>query len=174
MSSYYLETTETMSGVKAILTALKELAGPDGFDEIEVSAYGQTSTVKITARKRIKKEKSEREIVALQANRGVHLDENGQVAMWENQAMAFKIETNDIHDKIDRRLWEPYINAHGVAKILRAAIEAGLVSPPVYTVRDNQGNLLDDEVYGLWANPDAAESQHKEDYTAEHWKGQTE
>ena len=61
-----------------------------------------------------------------------------------------------------------------IAAILNAAIEAGVVSPPVYCTRDDHGNLLDYDVYGLWTSPDGAESQHKEDYTAEHWKGQTE
>lgn len=60
------------------------------------------------------------------------------------------------------------------AAILNAAIEAGVVSPPVYCTRDNQGNLLDYEVYGLWTSPDGAESQIRGDCTAEHWKGQTE
>lgn len=86
------------------------------------------------------------------------------------------IKPEDISDDAFKACFGPDlgIDVEDLADILNAAIEAGLVSPPVYAVRDDQGNLLDYEVYGLWSNPDAAESQHEGDYAAEHWKGQRE
>lgn len=87
--------------------------------------------------------------------------------------MSYKVKPEDIPEEM-HEICDGMLEPKHIASVINAAIDLELVSPPVYTVRDNQGNLLDDEVYGLWSNPDAAESQHKEDYTAEHWKGQTE
>lgn len=84
------------------------------------------------------------------------------------------IKAEDISDEIlDRWL---ATSASGsarvyIAEIANILIDAGVVSPPVYTVRDKAGNLLDDDVYGLYATPEAAESKHADGYTAEHWKG---
>jgi hypothetical protein len=77
-----------------------------------------------------------------------------------------------VMDRIDdevTRSWPDFI-----ARRLNAAIETGIVSPPVFTVRDKAGNLLDDAAYGLYASPESAESKHEDGYIAEHWKGQTE
>jgi hypothetical protein len=71
---------------------------------------------------------------------------------------------------LDHALKEPKVRA----ALVRELIAGGHCSPSVWTVRDNSGNLLDDDVYGLYSSPDAAESKHGDGYIAEHWKGQTE
>lgn len=87
---------------------------------------------------------------------------------------VYKVVEKARRSKIDAELGKSTSNEQEIADLLNAAIESGLVSPPVYTVRDKNGYLLDDEVYGLWSNPDLAEGRHGDGYSAEHWKGQTE
>jgi hypothetical protein len=111
--------------------------------------------------------------MAFHANHGVHLDENGRVSLWENQAMAFRIKPEDVPAEL-RDLANDYVQGAVVreweiARILNAAIEAGLVSPPCHVHRylgelECQGGTLDPALF-------IGKPKEKGD---EHWKGQTE
>lgn len=69
-----------------------------------------------------------------------------------------------------------YYGSHdtdAIARFLNLCVEAGVVSPSVYTARDKDGYLLDDEVYGLWSDPDRAVNGLSDGCYAEHYRGQT-
>lgn len=98
--------------------------------------------------------------------------------------MSYQVKREDIPDEFAEKCWIHISGDHfepsdvalkwSISEVLNAAIEAGLVSPPVYTVRDKDGYLLDDGIYGLYSDPDRALDGHEDGCTAEHWKGQTE
>lgn len=122
-----------------------------------------------------------REIVALRADRGVHLDENGRVSKWENQAMAFRIKPEDVPEELAGLRGR----AEMIATILNEAIEAGLVSPPVWAV------IVDEKSPEFKCHEEPVNPAHlattrggaefrisedgydKKTTRVEHWKGQT-
>ena len=115
-----------------------------------------------------------KELVALRADRGVHLDENGRAWKWENQAMSDVIKpedvTNDIFEGMNSLLSDQYILKHQIAAILNTAIDAGLVSPPVWVCRTQWGEL---NTAAAFVSRENAEKYKNEADRIEHWKGQT-
>jgi hypothetical protein len=117
------------------------------------------------------------ELIAIQANRGVQVDENGRVSKWENQAMAFKIKPEDVTQEILELAMERFENAYwndvtsqNVADFLEDAVEAGLVSPPCRILRSKHGYLHKGEIY---IDDNTAQTSAMPGDSSEHWKGQT-
>lgn len=92
--------------------------------------------------------------------------------------MSIKIKAKDIPADVKALFYKAidhYPPKDAPAVWLNVAIQNGLVSPPVYVIRDtDNGNLLHEIVSGevfMTANPDKAEIQGA---VYEHWKGQME
>lgn len=45
-----------------------------------------------------------KELMAFRADCGVHLDENGRIVMWENQAMSDVIKAEDITPSVRKKI----------------------------------------------------------------------
>lgn len=88
--------------------------------------------------------------------------------------MSYKIKPEDVPDNL---LDACFLHAMGegpsqrwsISEILNAAIEAGLVSPPCYTVRNLVTGQLFYDVGQVQLRPGKPEIP-----AHEHWKGQTE
>lgn len=87
------------------------------------------------------------------------------------------INNDDISEELAERINECVIWHDGpqvdVAKVVGLLLDAGLVSPPCWAVRDTHGNLVKStEVY---TSKEVAEHDIRFSWgKVEHWKGQTE
>lgn len=116
--------------------------------------------------------------MTFRADCGVHLDENGRIVMWENQAMSDVIKAEDVAEEfigmIDEKILSYYdLLACDIAAILNAAIDAGLVSPPCWEVVGD-----DYKIAMVFKRKVSAERWIASDHgfrkaEVRHWKGQT-
>ena len=89
--------------------------------------------------------------------------------------MRYVIKPEDIPEEIGRTAWRIAVTSdksgrrHLLAATLNAAIEAGLVSPPCYTIRNQQDGKLFHDVGQVRLRPGKPQIP-----AHEHWKGQTE
>lgn len=119
--------------------------------------------------------------MTFRADCGVHLDENGRIVMWENQAMSDVIKAEDVTQDILELAMERFQNAYwkdvtkqNVADFLDDCIDAGLVSPPCWEVVGD-----DYKIAMVFKRKVSAERWIASDHgfrkaEVRHWKGQTE
>jgi hypothetical protein len=89
------------------------------------------------------------------------------------------IKPEDISDEAFDEMNGDYYSDFGMDKedfaaILNAAIEAGVVSPPCWVVRDGFGDIVTHRRAFTAKAFASYESGHRPEYAIEHWKGQVE